>query len=74
MSEFTFHIGARRLTRPSQGCVASIGSFDGIHLGHRALIEKVITRARARGLPAVVVIFEPQPQEFFAGHAAPPAR
>jgi len=71
MSEFTFHTAARRLTKPANGCVASIGSFDGIHLGHRALIEKVITRARARGVPAVVVIFEPQPQEYFNAQAAP---
>lgn len=71
MSEFAFHTGVRRLTKPSSGCVASIGSFDGIHLGHRALIEKVITRARARGLPAVVVIFEPQPQEYFNAEGAP---
>ncbi|HEY6529442.1 MAG TPA: bifunctional riboflavin kinase/FAD synthetase [Cellvibrionaceae bacterium] len=71
MSEFTFNAGARGLSKPSSGCVASIGSFDGIHLGHRALIEKVIARARARGLPAVVVIFEPQPQEYFSPDTAP---
>lgn len=71
MSEFTFNAGARGFSKPSSGCVASIGSFDGVHLGHRALIEKVIARARARGLPAVVVIFEPQPAEFFSPQTAP---
>jgi riboflavin kinase / FMN adenylyltransferase len=72
MSEFTFTAGARGFAKPESGCVASIGSFDGVHLGHRALIEKVISRARARGLPAVVIIFEPQPQEFFSPVSAPP--
>jgi riboflavin kinase / FMN adenylyltransferase len=71
MPEFTFNAGASGFAKPLSGCVASIGSFDGVHLGHRVLIEKVIARARARGLPSVVVIFEPQPAEYFSPDTAP---
>lgn len=49
-----------------RGCVATIGNFDGVHLGHRAVLAQLRAEAHRRGLPAVVVLFEPQPQEFFA--------
>ncbi|WP_110654101.1 bifunctional riboflavin kinase/FAD synthetase [Salinicola halimionae] len=55
-----------------RGCVATIGNFDGVHLGHRAILEQLRTLSRAEGLPVTVVIFEPQPREFFAGDQAPP--
>lgn len=59
--------------RPLQrGCVVTIGNFDGVHLGHRAVLRQLAEISRELQLPAVVVIFEPQPQEFFAGDAAPP--
>ncbi|PZQ09368.1 MAG: bifunctional riboflavin kinase/FAD synthetase [Rhodanobacter denitrificans] len=48
------------------GSVACVGAFDGVHRGHRALLDRVRARADARGLPAVVVSFEPIPREFFA--------
>lgn len=58
--------------RPShQGCVATIGSFDGVHLGHQAILHQMIAVARAQNLPAVVIVFEPQPHEFFAADKAP---
>lgn len=53
------------------GCVATIGNFDGIHLGHRHLIERVTQRAREKNLPSVLVTFEPQPYEFFSQKPAP---
>jgi riboflavin kinase / FMN adenylyltransferase len=56
----------------TSGCVATIGNFDGVHLGHQAIIEKVIAKARQLGLPSVVILFEPQPLEFFRGADAPP--
>ncbi|OEY66648.1 bifunctional riboflavin kinase/FAD synthetase [Marinobacter sp. X15-166B] len=56
----------------AQGCVATIGNFDGVHVGHQTIIEQVKDRAAARNLPAVAVIFEPQPREFFQGADAPP--
>jgi riboflavin kinase/FMN adenylyltransferase len=49
----------------------TIGNFDGVHLGHRAMIARLSEAARARGLPGAVMTFEPQPQEFFAPDQAP---
>lgn len=54
------------------GCVATIGNFDGIHRGHQVIIDQVRDKARAHGVPSVVMVFEPQPREFFAGRDAPP--
>src|SRR5690606_27479095 len=55
-----------------QGSVACIGAFDGLHLGHRALIGQAVSRARTVGVAAVAVSFEPLPREFFAPAAKPP--
>jgi len=49
----------------------TIGNFDGVHLGHRAMIARLAHAARERGMPACVMTFEPQPQEFFAPDQAP---
>lgn len=49
----------------------TIGNFDGVHLGHRAMIVRLAESARSRGLPVSVMTFEPQPQEFFAPDQAP---
>jgi riboflavin kinase/FMN adenylyltransferase len=48
-----------------QGAVVAVGNFDGVHLGHRALIEEAEHLARERGAPMAVLAFEPHPQEFF---------
>lgn len=53
-------------------CVLTIGNFDGVHLGHRALLARLKARADALGLPAVVLCFEPHPREHFAPDTAPP--
>ncbi|MCB1668646.1 MAG: bifunctional riboflavin kinase/FAD synthetase [Porticoccaceae bacterium] len=55
----------------SQGSVVTIGSFDGVHRGHRAILEQVKACAEAAGLPSIAMIFEPQPQEYFSGEQAP---
>ncbi|MET7140611.1 bifunctional riboflavin kinase/FAD synthetase [Xanthomonas sp. PPL139] len=55
-----------------QGSVVCIGAFDGLHLGHRALVRQAIARARGAGVPAVALSFEPLPREFFAPAAPPP--
>jgi riboflavin kinase/FMN adenylyltransferase len=52
------------------GCVVTIGNFDGVHRGHQALLAQVIDKAQALNVPSVVVIFEPQPAEFFANDSA----
>ena len=52
-------------------CALTIGNFDGVHRGHRALIDRVIAKAREAELTSCVLTFEPHPREFFAGDAAP---
>lgn len=55
------------------GSVVTIGSYDGLHPGHRKLLDQVIAEASRRGVPSIVMSFEPTPKEFFSA-AAPPAR
>ena len=57
----------------SRDCVVTIGSFDGLHLGHRALIERLRAHATRLSVPAMLVTFEPLPREFLQA-ANPPAR
>jgi riboflavin kinase/FMN adenylyltransferase len=59
--------------RLATGSVVTIGSYDGLHPGHRQLLRRVITESARRGVPSVVMSFEPTPKEFFAADA-PPAR
>ncbi len=59
-------------TAPS-ATVLTIGNFDGVHLGHRALLARLTAAAAKAGLPAAVLTFEPHPREFFAPHS-PPSR
>jgi len=60
-------------SRLSGGCVGTIGTFDGVHLGHRRILGRVLDEAAKRGLPSVVISFEPTPREFFT-RGEPPAR
>ncbi len=55
-----------------RGCVATIGAFDGVHLGHMAVLRQLIEKGRELGLPSTVALFEPLPREFFSPHNAPP--
>ncbi len=55
-----------------QPVALTIGNFDGVHLGHQALLGQLRSAAQQRGLPTAVVIFEPHPREFFAPQQAPP--
>ena len=50
----------------------TIGNFDGVHLGHQAMIHQLKAVAKLQNLKTVVMIFEPQPLEFFKGYDAPP--
>ncbi len=55
------------------GCVATIGVYDGLHAGHRLILGRVLDAARDRGLPALMFSFEPTPREYFSV-TTPPAR
>jgi riboflavin kinase/FMN adenylyltransferase len=55
----------------STRCALTIGNFDGVHLGHQAMLERTVARARALQLPACVLTFEPHPREFFTPAMAP---
>jgi riboflavin kinase/FMN adenylyltransferase len=55
----------------SGGCVATVGTFDGVHLGHRDILQRVHERAAAAGLPAALVTFRPHPLEVVNPTAAP---
>lgn len=57
--------------RAAQSSVLTIGNFDGVHLGHQALLAELLSQARRVALPAVVLTFEPHPREFFAPDSAP---
>lgn len=63
--------GHYSLKREHRGCVATIGKFDGVHLGHQAVLGQVAEKASELNLPAVIITFEPQPEEFFAPGSAP---
>ncbi|ERF83195.1 bifunctional riboflavin kinase/FAD synthetase [Bradyrhizobium viridifuturi] len=49
-----------------RGAVVAMGNFDGVHLGHRAVIGAALAMGRARGVPALAVTFEPHPRSFFS--------
>ena len=55
-----------------RGSVVCIGAFDGLHLGHQALVRHAVARAQALGVPAVALSFEPLPREFFGRDNPPP--
>ncbi len=64
--------GLNNLRPRHRGCVASIGNYDGVHRGHQVVIRQLLQRSRDLGVPALVMTFEPHPQEHFAGASAPP--
>ncbi|MBA5764487.1 bifunctional riboflavin kinase/FAD synthetase [Vibrio sp. 404] len=63
--------GIHNIQPQHQGCVLTIGNFDGVHLGHQAVLEQVSQQAQALNLPSIVMTFEPQPLELFAKNRAP---
>ena len=58
--------------RYPHGSVVCIGAFDGLHLGHQALLRHAVARARALDVPVLALSFEPLPREFFAAGNPPP--
>jgi len=67
------HINDMPFDTVSAGSVVTIGAYDGLHLGHASLLERVLVSSESLGLPSVVMSFEPMPREFFA-ESSPPAR
>ena len=60
-----------RQTDLPRGCVATIGNFDGMHVGHQEIIEGLVSRARESGRPAAVVTFHPHPLSIVAPDRVP---
>jgi riboflavin kinase/FMN adenylyltransferase len=60
-----------RLPRPLARCVLTLGNFDGVHLGHQAIVRETVTRARRSGGQSVVLTFEPHPLAVLAPERAP---
>ncbi len=60
-----------QLAPGAPGHVVTIGNFDGLHLGHAAVIGAVVEDATRRDLPSCVISFEPLPEEYFAAAGAP---
>lgn len=58
-------------SRAHPAWAATIGNFDGMHRGHQAVLAALREQARARGLPALAILFEPQPLEFLRPQDAP---
>ena len=63
--------GLHNLEPAHRGCAVTIGNFDGVHRGHQAVLDQLAGKARELGVPSLVMIFEPQPGEFFAPGRAP---
>jgi riboflavin kinase/FMN adenylyltransferase len=64
--------GLHNLRAHHHGCVATIGNFDGVHLGHQAVLGQLAEKGAAMCLPTTVITFEPQPQEYFSHAEIPP--
>jgi riboflavin kinase / FMN adenylyltransferase len=61
-----------RVEQPGRGSLIAIGNFDGVHLGHRAVIEAALAEARERALTPLVLTFDPHPAEVLGRGARPP--
>lgn len=64
-------VGLHNLKPRHKGCVLTVGSFDGVHRGHRMLLEDLVAKGRALGAPTMLVTFEPTPREYFRGGMVP---
>jgi len=58
--------GQHNLRSRHHGSVVTIGNFDGVHLGHQAVLAQLVEKSQQLGVPGVIAMFEPYPQEFFS--------
>ncbi len=65
--------GFHNIPRNMPACVATLGNFDGLHRGHQAVLTQLMHASTQENSPRLIIIFEPQPQEFFRPQD-PPAR
>ncbi len=63
--------GLHNLRPRHRGCVATIGAFDGVHLGHQAVLRHLLAKSAEMGLPSTIIVFEPLPREYFSPIEAP---
>jgi riboflavin kinase / FMN adenylyltransferase len=66
MSVFTVIRDTTPIAEIPRGSVVAMGNFDGVHLGHRAVIAAALEMGRAQGRPALALTFEPHPRRFFS--------
>jgi len=64
--------GLHNISRKPEGCVLTVGNYDGVHLGHQKMIGVLKTRARELRSTATVLVFEPSSKEFIDPEGAPP--
>ena len=63
--------GIHNIKPHHQGCIATIGNFDGVHLGHQTILQQITRQSQKTKSRSCVIIFEPQPKEFFLKDQAP---
>lgn len=63
--------GSTEISKIENPTIATVGNFDGLHLGHQEIIRYVSKRAKSEGLKSALVSFEPTPKEYFSGEKAP---
>lgn len=63
--------GLQNIHPEHYGCVATIGNFDGVHLGHQTVLSQLVNKATELSLPTTLITFEPQPMEYFVPDRVP---
>lgn len=64
-------VGLHNIRPRHRGCVVTIGNFDGVHHGHRMLLDHLAAKSRELGVPSLLITFEPTPREYFRGDQVP---
>ncbi|NBC22015.1 MAG: bifunctional riboflavin kinase/FAD synthetase [Gammaproteobacteria bacterium] len=64
-------VGQHNIRPRHRGCVLTVGSFDGVHRGHKMLLEHLVAKGRELGAPSMLMTFEPTPREYFRGGVVP---